>query len=948
MINYLKDIKKETLIGQLPDIINSNNESIRNEFNWIFDSSLNRLTKSVYAPTGSVKAHFGEFVNLACEYITVKNADSLKTSIQSAVESVIADSFDPSTKQLTNHNILNHRFINSEFEESNYMHDADAIVYKTENNEYVTVKSALDTINPEEINRTLTILRTDVNQNTANINNASSQINVINTSVNKLSTSVNSINTSINSINIIVNKNTNDIANVSTRTASNIETLNSSVGTINSSVRNINSSISAINDSINSINDSVGSINNSITSINASISNISTAISNIKGIPYETYSGAMDLTISPNIYYAWTPKDDGDIEIIKANINSDPTYLEEYRIRVICGEWIEHIIFSGWDGLIWENEDDPTQDTANKIFEFTIIDNYASYKKYNRSIPPVPPVQEYTVSYNANGGTGTMEDPNSPYEAGSIVTTLTNTFTRTGYVFSGWNTAYDGSGSAYNEGETFTINANTTLWAQQGEPVVKPDDFEVIIDGADIYSLQDPDEDERMYPTYVDYLDDYEYIPMESIGENEYLTIPTISDTVCIIFPSDVEKNFETITLIDRSSGEPTDVSFNPNEPPSDELTYNNLFKCDASCIYTGTIGSLPDSSMQVYYVRDYKIQSTEIDNNINIEYISGYIVIINDIINFVDGILLDFEYNGELNYHYHIIQAKYPHITSMQLEMGSRDLTNLAILTDENYVTSEPLEYNDHIYPVPTIFNGNIELYNQRYLFEIQLTIGQPSEFNPDPDESIISSNDQEAIVFHINYTITGIRDLDNIIKDNISNGIQSQYDRTTVINDIIANITNWDYYNNYTEYCNFIIRKLDNIFEYCILFGLNTPGQFIGYDTDRTRNYEFIYNYYYNSGFSTLTEQNEEHYPRQTILLHSEPIEINGEPLLSEVLPCHVIMRWSKSMAEAHGYPTPIESGSDSEIHYGDNLQDFWDYSEYPTTNPGIIFNNTAIKQV
>ena len=66
MINYLKDIKKETLIGQLPDVINSNNDSIRKEFNWMFDSSLNRLTKSVYPPTGSVKAHFGEFVNLLC------------------------------------------------------------------------------------------------------------------------------------------------------------------------------------------------------------------------------------------------------------------------------------------------------------------------------------------------------------------------------------------------------------------------------------------------------------------------------------------------------------------------------------------------------------------------------------------------------------------------------------------------------------------------------------------------------------------------------------------------------------------------------------------------------------------------------------------------------------------------------------------------------------------
>ena len=44
----------------------------------MFDSSLNRLTKSVYAPTGSVKAHFGEFVNLSCEYLTIKNEESIK------------------------------------------------------------------------------------------------------------------------------------------------------------------------------------------------------------------------------------------------------------------------------------------------------------------------------------------------------------------------------------------------------------------------------------------------------------------------------------------------------------------------------------------------------------------------------------------------------------------------------------------------------------------------------------------------------------------------------------------------------------------------------------------------------------------------------------------------------------------------------------------------------
>lgn len=75
----------------------------------------------------------------------------------------------------------------------------------------------------------------------------------------------------------------------------------------------------------------------------------------------------------------------------------------------------------------------------------------------------------YTVSYNSNGGSGIMTDSNSPYTAGSTVTTLTNTFTRTNYTFAGWNTSSDGNGTSYDEGDQFTINANTTLYAQWEE-----------------------------------------------------------------------------------------------------------------------------------------------------------------------------------------------------------------------------------------------------------------------------------------------------------------------------------------------------------------------------------------------------------------------------------------------------------------------------------------------
>ena len=76
----------------------------------------------------------------------------------------------------------------------------------------------------------------------------------------------------------------------------------------------------------------------------------------------------------------------------------------------------------------------------------------------------------YTVTYNGNtntSGTGPT-DGSSLYTGGSTVTILGNTGTllKGGYTFSGWKTAADGSGTSYSQGNTFTINANTTLYAR--------------------------------------------------------------------------------------------------------------------------------------------------------------------------------------------------------------------------------------------------------------------------------------------------------------------------------------------------------------------------------------------------------------------------------------------------------------------------------------------------
>ena len=78
---------------------------------------------------------------------------------------------------------------------------------------------------------------------------------------------------------------------------------------------------------------------------------------------------------------------------------------------------------------------------------------------------------DYNVVFNANGGTGTM---NSQVISSGVATNLsTNAFTRTSYVFTGWNTAPDGSGTDYSDAQSVTDIASrgTTivLYAQWEE-----------------------------------------------------------------------------------------------------------------------------------------------------------------------------------------------------------------------------------------------------------------------------------------------------------------------------------------------------------------------------------------------------------------------------------------------------------------------------------------------
>ena len=72
--------------------------------------------------------------------------------------------------------------------------------------------------------------------------------------------------------------------------------------------------------------------------------------------------------------------------------------------------------------------------------------------------------ETYTVTFNPNGGTGTMSA--QTFTEGEAQALTRNAFTYDGYTFSGWNTVQGGSGASYSDQQTITATADMTLYAQ--------------------------------------------------------------------------------------------------------------------------------------------------------------------------------------------------------------------------------------------------------------------------------------------------------------------------------------------------------------------------------------------------------------------------------------------------------------------------------------------------
>ena len=112
--------------------------------------------------------------------------------------------------------------------------------------------------------------------------------------------------------------------------------------------------------------------------------------------------------------------------------------------------------FTGW------NTQADGKGTAYKPGDsFTLTDeDTVLYAQWSKNAPA-----QVKVSYDANGGTGTMKSTTS--DVGSKIVIQQSGFTRSGYTFTCWNTQADGKGTAYKAGDSFTLtDKDTVLYAQ--------------------------------------------------------------------------------------------------------------------------------------------------------------------------------------------------------------------------------------------------------------------------------------------------------------------------------------------------------------------------------------------------------------------------------------------------------------------------------------------------
>ncbi len=166
------------------------------------------------------------------------------------------------------------------------------------------------------------------------------------------------------------------------------------------------------------------------------------------------------MTFSENII-----KDSGDILIKLVSDNSTVTTISNYTVSTneltIPYTWL-----SATTEYYVEIPKTAVKDSADNYFTGIYNPSDITYKKWNFTTITSTPTYTVTYNWNTSDGGSAPTDGNS-YEEAESVTVLSNTFTKTGYIFDHWDTQADDGGINYSPSATFTMGtSNVILYAQ--------------------------------------------------------------------------------------------------------------------------------------------------------------------------------------------------------------------------------------------------------------------------------------------------------------------------------------------------------------------------------------------------------------------------------------------------------------------------------------------------
>ena len=108
----------------------------------------------------------------------------------------------------------------------------------------------------------------------------------------------------------------------------------------------------------------------------------------------------------------------------------------------------------------WNTSAEGTGTNYNAGDEYTVSENIRLYAKWIVVGTPM------TITFNINGGTGTAPSEMTRNSGTSIILPDSTGFSKESYIFSGWNTNADGTGTNYNAQTSYLVEGNFTLYAK--------------------------------------------------------------------------------------------------------------------------------------------------------------------------------------------------------------------------------------------------------------------------------------------------------------------------------------------------------------------------------------------------------------------------------------------------------------------------------------------------